>query len=139
MVAGFDKYFQIAPCFRDEDCRADRSPGEFYQIDVEMSFVTQDDLFHELELLIVRLFRELSNKEINAEIFPHIPYRESMEKYGNDKPDLRFGMELIDVTEIFFDCELKVLSGAVHSGGAVKVIRGQGVADLPRKFFDDAE
>lgn len=139
MVAGFDRYFQIAPCFRDEDSRADRSPGEFYQIDVEMSFVTQEDLFHEIELLTVRLFRELSNKEINAEVFPHIPYRESMEKYGSDKPDLRFGLELVDVTDIFSKCDLKVFSSAVETGGAVKVIRAEGVADQPRKFFDDAE
>ncbi|MCB9770666.1 MAG: aspartate--tRNA ligase [Candidatus Omnitrophica bacterium] len=139
MVSGFDKYFQIAPCFRDEDSRADRSPGEFYQIDVEMSFVTQEDLFHEIELLTVRLFKELSNKEINAEQFPHIPYRESMEKYGNDKPDLRFGLELIEATDIFSNCELKVFKSQVESGGAVKVIRAEGVADQPRKFFDDAE
>lgn len=139
MVAGFDRYFQIAPCFRDEDSRADRSPGEFYQIDVEMSFVTQEDLFHEIELLIVRLFRELSNKEINAEVFPHIPYRESMEKYGSDKPDLRFGLELVDVTDIFSKCDLKVFSSAVETGGAVKVIRAEGAAEAPRKFFDDAE
>jgi aspartyl-tRNA synthetase len=139
MIAGFDRYFQIAPCFRDEDSRADRSPGEFYQIDIEMSYITQDDLFQEIELLHVRLFKELSNKEINAEVFPRIPYRESMEKYGNDKPDLRFGLEMIDATDLFADCELKVFRGAVDSGGAVKVIRAEGAAEQPRKFFDDAE
>jgi len=139
MCSGFDKYFQIAPCFRDEDSRADRSPGEFYQIDIEMSFVTQDDIFAEIEALLVRLFRELSSKNIQQEPFPRIPYLESMEKYGNDKPDLRFGLEMIDVTSVFAECELKVFSGAVKSGGAVKTICAKGVAAQPRKFFDDAE
>ncbi|HIJ74291.1 MAG TPA: aspartate--tRNA ligase [Candidatus Hydrogenedentes bacterium] len=139
MIAGFDKYFQIAPCFRDEDSRADRSPGEFYQIDIEMSYVTQDDLFHELELLMCRLFRELSSKKIVWETFPRIPYKECMEKYGTDKPDLRYGLEMVDVSDIFAACELKVFSGAVKSGGAVKVLKAKGVADRPRKFFDDAE
>ena len=139
MCSGFDKYFQIAPCFRDEDSRADRSPGEFYQIDIEMSFITQDDLFAEIETLMTRLFRELSNKTIQAEPFPRIPYLESMEKYGSDKPDLRFGLEMIDVTPVFAECELKVFSGAVKSGGAVKTICAKGCAVQPRKFFDDAE
>ncbi|MCC6696866.1 MAG: aspartate--tRNA ligase [Candidatus Hydrogenedentes bacterium] len=139
MISGFDRYFQIAPCFRDEDSRADRSPGEFYQIDMEMSFITQDDLFHEVELLLVRLFSELSSKKILANPFPRIPYRESMEKYGTDKPDIRFGLEMIDVTGIFGDSEFKVFSAAVKSGGAVKVINAKGVASQSRKFFDDAE
>lgn len=139
MISGFDRYFQIAPCFRDEDSRADRSPGEFYQIDMEMSFVTQDDVFHEVELMLVRVFKELSNKKIVSEQFPRIPYRESMEKYGTDKPDLRFGLELADCTDAFGQCELKVFSNAVKSGGAVKVINAKGVAAQPRKFFDDAE
>lgn len=139
MVSGFDKYFQIAPCFRDEDSRADRSPGEFYQIDIEMSYITQDDLFVELEWLMVRLFKELSNKKIVAETFPRIPYLESMEKYGVDKPDLRFGLEMVDCTDLFGQCELKVFSSQVKSGGAVKVINAKGAAAQPRKFFDDAE
>ncbi|HOK90746.1 MAG TPA: aspartate--tRNA ligase, partial [Candidatus Hydrogenedentes bacterium] len=139
MVAGFDRYFQIAPCFRDEDSRADRSPGEFYQIDIEMSFIEQDDLFHELELLMVRVFRELSSKRIQAEVFPRIPYREAMEKYGTDKPDLRFGLEMVDCTDLFAQCELKVFAAQVASGGAVKVINARGAAEQPRKFFDDAE
>jgi aspartyl-tRNA synthetase len=139
MVSGFDKYFQIAPCFRDEDSRADRSPGEFYQIDVEMSFITQDDLFEEIELLHVLLFTELSNKKLNAEQFPRIPYLESMEKYGNDKPDIRFDMPMEDATEVFADSEFKVFSGAVKSGGAVKVLTAKGASARPRKFFDDAE
>ncbi|MDZ4857939.1 MAG: aspartate--tRNA ligase [Candidatus Hydrogenedentes bacterium] len=139
MISGFDRYFQIAPCFRDEDSRADRSPGEFYQIDMEMSFVTQDDVFHEVELMLVRVFKELSDKAINAEKFPRIPYLESMEKYGSDKPDLRFALEMIDCTDIFGNCELKVFSGAVKDGGTIKVINAKGMAAQPRKFFDDAE
>ncbi|MBP8128164.1 MAG: aspartate--tRNA ligase [Candidatus Hydrogenedentes bacterium] len=139
MISGFDRYFQIAPCFRDEDSRADRSPGEFYQIDIEMSFITQDDLFHELELLMVRLFRELSNKKIPAETFPRIPYRDAIEKYGSDKPDLRFGLEMADCTAIFADCDLKIFASQAKSGGAVKAINAKGAATQPRKFFDDAE
>ena len=139
MTSGFDKYFQIAPCFRDEASRADRSPGEFYQIDIEMAYITQDDLFHELEMLMTRLFRELSDKRIVADPFPRIPYREAMEKYGSDKPDIRFGLEMVDCSDIFAECELKVFSGQVQSGGAVKVLNAKGAAAQPRKFFDDAE
>jgi aspartyl-tRNA synthetase len=139
MVSGFDRYFQIAPCFRDEDSRADRSPGEFYQIDIEMSYITQDDLFHELEMLMVRLFKELSEKRIQAEVFPRIPFREAMEKYGSDKPDIRFGLDMVDCTDLFGECELKVFSSQVQTGGAVKVINAKGAAEQPRKFFDDAE
>ncbi|MBI3118740.1 MAG: aspartate--tRNA ligase, partial [Candidatus Hydrogenedentes bacterium] len=139
MVSGFDRYFQIAPCFRDEDSRADRSPGEFYQIDMEMSFITQDDLFHELELMLVRVFKELSNKKIVAEIFPRIAYRDAMEKYGVDKPDIRFGLEMIDCTDLFGQCELKVFANQINTGGAIKVINARGAAARPRKFFDDAE
>jgi aspartyl-tRNA synthetase len=139
MTSGFDKYFQIAPCFRDEDSRADRSPGEFYQIDMEMSFVTQEDVFTEVELLMTRLFRELSNKTIVEEPFPRIPYLESMERYGTDKPDIRFGLDLVDITDVFGESEFKVFSGAVKSGGAVKVLKADGAAAKSRKFFDDAE
>jgi len=139
MISGFDKYFQIAPCFRDEDSRADRSPGEFYQIDIEMSYITQEDLFGEIESLMVRLFSELSDKKIVSEVFPRIPYREAMEKYGSDKPDLRFGMEMIDISEVFAESGLKVFRSAVDGGGVVKALLGEGVASRPRKFFDDAE
>jgi aspartyl-tRNA synthetase len=139
MVSGFDRYFQIAPCFRDEDSRADRSPGEFYQIDIEMSFVTQDEIFAQLEGLLCTIFKELSNKKIVSEVFPRIPYLESMEKYGNDKPDIRFGLEMVDCTDLFGQCELKVFASQVETGGAVKVINAKGAADQPRKFFDDAE
>jgi aspartyl-tRNA synthetase len=139
MTSGFDKYFQIAACFRDEDSRADRSPGEFYQIDIEMSFIEQDDLFKEMEMMLVRVFKELSNKRIAAEVFPRIPFRDAMEKYGTDKPDLRFDLEMVDCTEIFGNCELKVFSSQVGKGGAVKVINAKGVATQPRSFFDSAE
>ena len=139
MISGFDRYFQIAPCFRDEDSRADRSPGEFYQIDIEMSYIVQDDLFAELELLMVRTFKELSKKKIQAEKFPRIPYREAMEKYGTDKPDLRFGMEMVDLTPVFAESGLKVFASAAKAGGAVKAIAAKGVAGESRKFFDDAE
>ena len=139
MVSGFDRYFQIAPCFRDEDSRADRSPGEFYQIDIEMSFITQEDLFGELETLMCRVFKELSNKKIPHEKFPRIPYREAVEKYGCDKPDLRYGLEMVDLTSVFSASELKVFAAASKTGGAVKAICAKGVAANPRKFFDDAE
>ncbi len=139
MVSGFDKYFQIAPCFRDEDSRADRSPGEFYQLDMEMSYITQDDLFAVLETLMVRIFTELSAKKVKASPFPRIPFRDAIARYGTDKPDLRFGMETIDVADIFHACELKVFSAAVNSGGTVKVIPAKGAAAQSRKFFDDAE
>jgi aspartyl-tRNA synthetase len=139
MISGFDRYFQIAACFRDEDSRADRSPGEFYQIDIEMSFITQDDLFHEIEILSVGIFKELSNKRLNAEVFPRIAYKDSMEKYGTDKPDIRFGLEMVDVSDLLAGSEAKVFANAVQGGGAVKVICAKGVADKSRKFFDDAE
>ena len=139
MVSGFDKYFQIAPCFRDEDSRADRSPGEFYQIDIEMSYITQDELFVELEGLLCTLFKELSTKKIVAETFPRIPFLEAMDKYGSDKPDIRFGLEMVDCTDLFGSCDLKVFSSQVETGGAVKVINAPGAASQSRKFFDDAE
>jgi len=139
MVSGFDRYFQIAPCFRDEDSRADRSPGEFYQIDIEMSYITQDDLFVVLERMLVRVFKELSNKKIVAEVFPRIAFRDAMEKYGSDKPDIRFALEMIECTDLFADCELKVFASQVKTGGAVKALNAKGAAAQPRKFFDDAE
>ena len=139
MVSGFDKYFQIAPCFRDEDSRADRSPGEFYQLDIEMSYITQEDLFAEIEPLMVRLFTELSDKKIKEDPFPRIPFLEGMEKYGSDKPDLRFDMEMVDMTEAFANCELKVFASASEEGSALKVLVAKGAASKSRKFFDDAE
>lgn len=139
MMSGFDRYFQIAPCFRDEDSRADRSPGEFYQIDIEMAFITQDELFDELELLMGRIWRELSNKKILTTPFPRLAYRDAMEKYGTDKPDLRYGLEMTNLTDMFAESELKVFASAVQRGGIVKALHADGVASQPRKFFDDAE
>jgi aspartyl-tRNA synthetase len=139
MAAGFERYFQIAPCFRDEDARADRSPGEFYQIDMEMAFVTQDEVFEEVEGLMCRLFDELSDREIVERPFPHIPYREALDRFGTDKPDLRYGLELVDLTDIFTNSGFKVFAGAANSGGYVKAVCAKQVADQPRKFFDDME
>ncbi|MEK7792895.1 MAG: aspartate--tRNA ligase, partial [Candidatus Hydrogenedentota bacterium] len=139
MVSGFDRYFQIAPCFRDEDARADRSPGEFYQLDMEMSFIEQNDLFAVLEVLMVKIFKELSNKIVQADPFPRIAYLDALEKYGTDKPDLRVGLEILDLTDVFKISELKVFSSAAKSGGAVKVIAVKGAAAQSRKFFDEAE
>ena len=101
MVSGFDKYFQIAPCFRDEDARADRSPGEFYQLDLEMSFVEQEDVFEVVEKLLISLFKKFSSKKIIPEKFPRISFKDAMEKFGTDKPDLRNPLKIQDVTEIF--------------------------------------
>ncbi len=101
MVSGFDKYFQIAPCFRDEDARADRSPGEFYQLDLEMSFVEQEDVFNVVEKLLIKLFKKFSSRKILAENFPRITFKDSMEKYGTDKPDLRNPLEICDITKLF--------------------------------------
>ncbi len=139
MISGFDKYFQIAACFRDEDSRADRSPGEFYQLDLEMSFITQDDLFAELEPLMVRLFKELSDKTVLNEVFPRIAYLDALDWYGNDKPDLRFDLKMADATAILQNCELKIFKNAAQSGGVIKVIPVKGAASQSRKFFDDAE
>ncbi len=138
MISGFERYFQIAPCFRDEDSRADRSPGEFYQIDIEMAYITQDDLFTELEELMVRLFEELSDKQVVQKPFPRIPYREAMEKYGTDKPDIRYDLGMSDVTDLFTESEFKVFAGPAKSGGAVKVINAKAAGTKSRKFFDDA-
>ena len=137
MVAGFDRYFQIAPCFRDEDARADRSPGEFYQLDVEMSFVEQDDVFKVMEGLFSDIFTKFSTKKFTLPPFPRIPYREAMSRFGSDKPDLRNPLEMIDVSEFFRDSEFKAFAGVVAAGGAVKAIRAPQVAGRPRKFFDD--
>ncbi len=139
MVAGFDRYFQIAPCFRDEDARADRSPGEFYQLDVEMSFVTQEDVFNAVEPVLRGVFEDFAgDRRIPDGPFPHIPYREAMLKYGSDKPDLRVPTEIVDVTEIFTrdDVEFKAFKQAVAGGGVVRAIPAPQSADRPRSFFD---
>ncbi|MCB1562937.1 MAG: aspartate--tRNA ligase [Alphaproteobacteria bacterium] len=143
MMSGFDRYFQIAPCFRDEDSRADRSPGEFYQLDMEMSFVTQDDVFGVIEPVMTGLFEEFGaftgEKRAVAETpFPRIAYKDAMLKYGSDKPDLRNPLEIADVTEIFArdDVEFNAFKNVIKKGGVVRAIRAPKVADQPRSFFD---
>ncbi|MBL4894932.1 MAG: aspartate--tRNA ligase [Emcibacter sp.] len=137
MIAGFDRYFQIAPCFRDEDARADRSPGEFYQLDVEMSFVTQEDIFDTLEPLMIGLFEEFTTKKVTQSPFPRIPFKESMLKYGNDKPDLRNPVEIYDVTEVFRGSGFGIFAGAVEKGSVVRAIPAPGAGGAKaRSFFD---
>ena len=121
MVSGFDKYFQIAPCFRDEDARADRSPGEFYQLDLEMSFVEQEDVFKIVEELFVNLFKKFSSKKLLHEKFPRIPFDTAMLKYGSDKPDLRNPLEIADITEIFKrdDDNFEIFKKLVNNGSIV--------------------
>ncbi|MAO55090.1 MAG: aspartate--tRNA ligase [Rhodospirillaceae bacterium] len=122
MVSGFDKYFQIAPCFRDEDARADRSPGEFYQLDLEMAYVTQDDVFAALEPVLAGVFEEFADgRAVTQGAFPRIPYKESMLKYGNDKPDLRNPIEMCDVTETFRGSGFKVFAGMIEKNDKVRV------------------
>jgi aspartyl-tRNA synthetase len=139
MCSGFDKYFQIAPCFRDEDARADRSPGEFYQLDVEMSFVSQEDVFQTIEKVMVELFSKFSQKKLQNDKFPRIPFAESLLKYGSDKPDIRFGLEMISVEHLFKNTEFKVFQNILNSGGIIRCIRIPNAASQPRKFFDDVE
>ena len=123
MVSGFDKYFQIAPCFRDEDSRADRSPGEFYQLDLEMSYVEQEDVFQAVEPVIKDVFKKYSDKNID-EIFPRITYKDSMLKYGNDKPDLRFALEIQDVTDIFRNSGFTIFAKSIENGSVVRAVPG---------------
>ena len=123
MVSGFDKYFQIAPCFRDEDSRADRSPGEFYQLDLEMSYVEQEDVFHAVEPVIREVFTKFSNRKIDA-VFPKITYKDSMLKYGNDKPDLRFTLEIKDVTKFFANSGFSIFAKSIENGAIVRGIPG---------------
>ncbi|MBE6365641.1 MAG: aspartate--tRNA ligase [Lentisphaerae bacterium] len=137
MVSGFDRYFQIAPCFRDEDARADRSPGEFYQLDIEMSFVEQDQIFAVVEGLLQDILAKFSTKKYSKEAFVRIPYREAISRFGSDKPDLRNPLEMIDVSEFFKDSEFKAFASTVANGGVVRAIRAPQVAGKPRKFFDD--
>jgi len=143
MVAGFDRYFQIAPCFRDEDARADRSPGEFYQLDIEMSFVTQDDVFNAIEPVMAGLFEEFADGRKVEAPFPRIPYKESMEKYGSDKPDLRNPLLLRDVSDYFKDDALTgfgIFKKIVGGGGKVIAIPApKAAAEKSRKFFDNMD
>jgi len=138
MVAGFDRYFQIAPCFRDEDARADRSPGEFYQLDFEMSFVTQDDVFAAIEPVLHGVFEEFANgRQVSAAPFPRIPYREAMLRYGSDKPDLRNPITIADVSAHFQGSGFGLFARIVESGGVVRAIPAPNTAGHSRKFFDD--
>ena len=141
MVSGFDKYFQIAPCFRDEDARADRSPGEFYQLDLEMSFVEQEDIFQVVEKLIINIFKKFSSKKLMHEKFPRISYQESMLKYGSDKPDLRNPLLISDLTSIFTrdDVTFEIFKKLVKSGSKVRCIITKDTKDKPRSFFDNID
>ena len=141
MVSGFDKYFQIAPCFRDEDARADRSPGEFYQLDLEMSFVEQEDVFNVVEKLIINLFKRFSSRKILNNKFPRIPYDEAMLKYGTDKPDLRNPLLIYDLTNIFTreDVKFEIFKKLVKSGSKVRAIVTKNTKDKPRSFFDNID
>ncbi len=141
MVSGFDKYFQIAPCFRDEDARADRSPGEFYQLDLEMSFVEQEDVFEVVEKLMTKLFKKFSDKKILLDKFPKITFDNSMLKYGTDKPDLRNPLEISDITKIFErdDVKFDIFKKLVKSGSIVRTIVTKNTKDKPRSFFDNID
>ena len=141
MVSGFDKYFQIAPCFRDEDARADRSPGEFYQLDLEMSFVEQEDVFQVVEKLMISLFKNFSSKKLLYEKFPRISYEEVMLKYGTDKPDLRNPLLINDLTNIFTreDVKFDIFKKLVKSGSKVRSIVTKKTKDKPRSFFDSID
>jgi aspartyl-tRNA synthetase len=139
MVAGFDRYFQIAPCFRDEDARADRSPGEFYQLDFEMSFVTQDDVFAAIEPVLSGVFEEFANERTvtPAGEYPRIPYKEALLKYGSDKPDLRNPLLITDVSEQFRGSGFGLFAGLVEKGAVVRAVPAPATAEKSRKFFDD--
>ncbi|MDA8738102.1 aspartate--tRNA ligase [Candidatus Pelagibacter bacterium] len=141
MVSGFDKYFQIAPCFRDEDARADRSPGEFYQLDLEMSFVEQEDVFNVVETLMVNTFKKFSNKKLLYDKFPKISYADAMLKYGSDKPDLRNPLLINDITKIFTreDVSFEIFKKLVKSGSKVRCISTKNTKDKPRSFFDNID
>src|ERR1700694_1249197 len=138
MISGFDRYFQIAPCFRDEDARADRSPGEFYQLDIEMSFVEQEDVFQAVEPVLRGLFEEFSGGKPVTPKFPRVPYAEPLLKYATDKPDLRNPIAIADVTEEFGrdDVEFKAFKNVIKAGGVVRAIAAPGAGSQPRSVFD---
>src|SRR5262245_49459146 len=137
MVAGFDRYFQIAPCFRDEDSRADRSPGEFYQLDLEMSFASQDDVFAAVEPVLAGVFEEFGGgRAVTAAPFPHIPYDEALLRYGSDKPDLRNPIRIADLTSVFAGSGFKAFAGAIAGGAVVRGIPAPGAARWSRSQFD---
>lgn len=137
MVSGFDKYFQVAPCFRDEDARADRSPGEFYQLDIEMSFVTQEDVFAAIQPVLKGLFETFADGKKVDPNFPHIPYDTAMLEYGSDKPDLRNPLKIADVSDIWEGSEFSIFNAVMKSGGVIRAIPAPGCADKPRSFFDN--
>lgn len=137
MVSGFDRYFQIAPCFRDEDARADRSPGEFYQLDIEMSFVTQDDVFASIEPVLHGVFKEFSDWKVTDYPFPRIAYDDSMLKYGSDKPDLRNPLIIADVGDIWEGSEFSIFNAVMKNGGVIRAIPAPDCAEKPRSFFDN--
>jgi len=141
MVSGFDKYFQIAPCFRDEDARADRSPGEFYQLDLEMSFVEQEDVFNVVEALMIKLFKQFSKNKINDEKFPRIKFSDAMLKYGTDKPDLRNPLIIHDITNTFSrpDVKFEIFKKLVNSGSKVRILVTKDTSKKPRSFFDNID
>ena len=141
MISGFDKYFQIAPCFRDEDARADRSPGEFYQLDLEMSFVEQEDIFEVVENLLKKTFKNFSNKKLMYESFPKISYADAMLKYGTDKPDLRNPLIINDITEVFLrdDVKFDIFKKLIKSGSKVRCIVTKNTKNKPRSFFDNID
>ncbi len=137
MVAGFDRYFQIAPCFRDEDARADRSPGEFYQLDIEMSFVTQEDVFASIEPVLHGLFKEFAGKKSVTDFpFPRIPYKQSMLEYGSDKPDLRNPLKISDASEVFKGSGFGIFNKIIEGGGVIRAIPAPNTSEQPRSFFD---
>jgi len=137
MTSGFDRYFQIAPCFRDEDSRADRSPGEFYQLDFEMAFVTQDDVFEAIEPVLSGVFEEFSEgRAVTKTPFPRIPFREAMLKYGTDKPDLRNPLTITDVTAEFASSKFDLFARSIKKGAVVRAVPAPGSADRPRSWFD---
>ena len=141
MVSGFDIYFQIPPCFRVEDARADRSPGEFYQLDLEMSFVEQEDVFNVVETLLVNTFKNFSKKKLLNEKFPRISFKDSMIRYGTDKPDLRNPLIINDITEIFLrdDVKFDIFKKLVKSGSKVRCIITKNTKEKPRSFFDGVD
>jgi len=141
MVSGFDKYFQIAPCFRDEDARADRSPGEFYQLDLEMSFVEQEDVFNVVETLMIKLFKQFTKNKINDKKFPRIKFSDAMLKYGTDKPDLRNPLVIHDITNIFSrsDVKFEIFKKLVNSGSKVRILVTKDTSKKPRSFFDNID
>src|SRR5262245_56691751 len=138
MISGFDRYFQIAPCFRDEDARADRSPGEFYQLDIEMSFVTQDDVFAAVEPVLRGVFEDFAEGRPVTPKFPLIPYADALLKYGSDKPDLRNPIVIADVSDEFADpaVTFNAFRNVIKAGGVVRAIPAPAAGSQPRSFFD---